>query len=55
MGSDGPSTRRSPAGSARRLRPRADVDGPVVLAAHSYGGAVISNVPLEAAAMPVTA
>src|SRR3954463_8783099 len=24
------------------------VDGPVVLAAHSYGGAVISNVPADA-------
>jgi pimeloyl-ACP methyl ester carboxylesterase len=24
------------------------IDGPVVLAAHSYGGAVISNVPADA-------
>ena len=46
--------RRQPAARARRATPHwsatssVRIDGPVVLVAHSYGGAVISNVAANA-------
>ena len=44
---------RGPASdAAARRRPVRTIDGPVVLVAHSYGGAVISNVPATPARSP---